>query len=127
MRPGPIAGDRVFGIKRGSNAQYVCVNEKGAIAPIPAALSYNEAAAVADGGCSALSTLRQARLKAGQQILVYGASGSMGTAAIQIAKHQGAHVTAVCGPNALELAHQLGAADVVDYTRKNHPARGGET
>ena len=93
-------GDRVFGVKSGSNAEYICVKERGAIARMPAVLSFEQAAALADGGCSALSTLRQAGLQAGQRVVVYGASGSIGTAAVQVAKHQGAHVTAVCGPNA---------------------------
>ena len=118
------AGDRVFGIARGSNAEYLCVKERGAIAHMPAAISFDEAAAVADGGCSALSTLRQAGLRTGQRVLVYGASGSIGTAAVQVAKHQGAYVTAVCGPNALELARRLGANEVVDYTRENYADRG---
>jgi NADPH:quinone reductase-like Zn-dependent oxidoreductase len=117
-------GDRVFGVKRGANADYVCVRERGAVARMPAGLSFEDAAAVADGGCSALSTLRQAGLQAGQRIVVYGASGSIGTAAVQVAKHQGAHVTAVCSTNALELARSLGADDVVDYTRANYAARG---
>jgi NADPH:quinone reductase-like Zn-dependent oxidoreductase len=117
-------GDRVFGIRRGSNAEYVCVRASGPIAPIPAALSFEEAAAVTDGGCSALSTLRQARLTAGQRLVVYGASGSIGTAAVQVAKNQGAHVTAVCGPNTLELADSLGADEVVDYTHEDYAASG---
>jgi len=117
-------GDRVFGVRSGANAEYVCVRARGAIARMPAGLSFEEAAAVADGGCSALSTLRQAGLEAGQRIVVYGASGSIGTAAVQIAKHQGAHVTAVSGPNAVELARSLGADEVVDYTRENYAARG---
>jgi NADPH:quinone reductase-like Zn-dependent oxidoreductase len=87
-------------------------------------MPFEEAAAVADGGCSALSTLRQAGLKPGQRVVVYGASGSIGTAAVQAAKNQGAHVTAVCGPNALELARTLGADEVVDYTREDYAARG---
>jgi NADPH:quinone reductase-like Zn-dependent oxidoreductase len=117
-------GDRVFGVKSGANAEYACVKERGAIARIPAGLSFERAAAIADGGCSALSTLRQAGLRAGQRIVVYGASGSIGTAAVQVAKHQGAHVTAVCGPNTLELAHSLGADEVVDYTSEDYAARG---
>ena len=117
-------GDRVFGVRSGANAEYVSVRERGAIARMPAGLSFEQAAAVADGGCSALSTLRQARLQAGQRVVVYGASGSIGTAAVQVAKHQGAHVTAVCGPNALDLARSLGADAVVDYTREDYAARG---
>ncbi|MGZ4332985.1 MAG: NAD(P)-dependent alcohol dehydrogenase [Gaiellaceae bacterium] len=117
-------GDRVFGVKQGSNAEYVCVKERGAIARMPEGVSSEQAAAAADGGCSALSTLRQARLQAGQRVVVYGASGSIGTAAVQVAKHQGAHVTAVCGPDALDLARSLGAEEVVDYTRADYAGRG---
>ena len=117
-------GDRVFGVRRGSNAEYVCAKASGPIARIPAEMPFEQAAAVADGGCSALSTLRQAGLKPGQRIVVYGASGSIGTAAVQVAKEQGAHVTAVCGPNALELVRSLGVDDVVDYTREDYAARG---
>jgi NADPH:quinone reductase-like Zn-dependent oxidoreductase len=117
-------GDRVFGVKRGSNAEYVCVKTSGPMARIPAEMSFEEAAAVADGGCSALSTLRQAGLTSGQRVVVYGASGSIGTAAVQVAKDQRAHVTAVCGPNALELARSLGADEMLDYTREDYAARG---
>jgi NADPH:quinone reductase-like Zn-dependent oxidoreductase len=81
-------GDRVFGVRRGSNAEYVCVKTSGPIARIPAGMPFEEAAAVADGGCSALSTLRQAGLTSGQRVVVYGASGSIGTAAVQAAKDQ---------------------------------------
>lgn len=116
-------GDRVFGVRQGSNAEYVCVKASGAIARIPTEMRFEEAAAVADGGCSALSTLRQAGLKSGRRVVVYGASGSIGTAAVQIAKDKGAHVTAVCGPNALDLARSLGADEVVDYTREDYVAR----
>jgi NADPH:quinone reductase-like Zn-dependent oxidoreductase len=117
-------GDRVFGVRRGSNAEYVCVRERGAIARIPAGMSFEQAAAVADGGCSALSTLRQTGPRACQRVVVYGASGAIGTAAVQVAKYQGARVTAVCGPDALDLARSLGADEVVDYTRENYAARG---
>jgi NADPH:quinone reductase-like Zn-dependent oxidoreductase len=117
-------GDHVFGVKGGSSAEYVCVKASGPIARIPAGMSFEAAAAVTDGGCSALSTLRQAGLQPGQRIVVYGASGSIGTAAVQVAKDQGAHVTAVCGPNALELVRSLGADEVVDYTREDFAARG---
>ena len=117
-------GDRVFGVRRGSNAEYVCAKASGPIAQIPAEMPFEQAAAVADGGCSALSTLRQAGLRRGQQIVVYGASGSIGTAAVQVAREQGAHVTAVCGPNAIELARSLGADEVVDHTREDYAARG---
>jgi len=95
-------GDRVFGVRTGANADYLCVREAGAIATIPDGISYEVAAAVGDGGTLALAFLRRANLAAGQRILVYGASGSIGTAAVQLARHLGAHVTAVCNTKNLE-------------------------
>jgi NADPH:quinone reductase-like Zn-dependent oxidoreductase len=119
------AGDAVFGIKgAGAHAEYLCIRESGPIAHKPAGLSFEEAAAVSDGACTALGCLRQAHLEAGQRILVYGASGSIGTAGVQLAKHFGAQVTAVCNTRNLELVRSLGADEVIDYTagdfRKRH-------
>ena len=88
-------GDRVFGIGAGANAEYVCVREAGAIARIPGSMTFAEAAAVPDGGLSAISLLSTARLRKGQKILVYGASGSIGVGGVQVAKHLGAHVVNV--------------------------------
>ncbi|MBD0328483.1 MAG: NAD(P)-dependent alcohol dehydrogenase [Thermoleophilia bacterium] len=118
------AGDRVFGIRSGSNAEYVCVRESGVIAHLPAGLSFEQAAAVADGALSAVSLLRTAGVGDGTKLLVYGASGSIGTAAVQLAKHLGAHVTAVCNTPNLELVRSLGADDVVDYLREDFTRRG---
>jgi NADPH:quinone reductase-like Zn-dependent oxidoreductase len=118
------AGDRVFGIRSGANAEFVCVREQGVIAQMPQRMSFEEAAAVADGALSALSMLRQAGLTAGQRVLVYGASGSIGTAGVQVAKHFGAHVTAVCNTENVELVRSLGADDVVDYTQADFTRRG---
>jgi NADPH:quinone reductase-like Zn-dependent oxidoreductase len=117
-------GDRVFGVKGGANADYVCVRQSGAVAHMPSGLGYEEAAAIPDGGCTAMSCLRQAGVGAGQRIVVYGATGSIGTAAVQLAKHLGAHVTAVCDQKRLELVRSLGADAVVDYTREDFAARG---
>ena len=118
------AGDEVFGVRTGSNAEYVCVREGGAIAHKPAAMSFEEAAAVCDGACSALSCLRNADLRKGRSILVYGASGSIGSAAVQIAKHFGAHVTAVCNTKNVELISSLGADEVIDYLREDFTKNG---
>ena len=119
-------GDEVFGIKAGAHAEYVCAPESRALALKPAGMSFEEAAAVCDGGIIALTCLRKANLQAGQSIVVYGASGSIGTAGVQLAKHFGARVTAVCNTKNLELVRSLGADEVVDYTREDF-TRNGET
>jgi NADPH:quinone reductase-like Zn-dependent oxidoreductase len=118
--------DEVFGIRGGSNAEYVCIRESGALAHKPAGMTFEEAAAVCDGACSALSCLRNADLRKGRSILVYGASGSIGTAAVQVAKHFGAHVTAVCNTKNVELVRSLGADVVVDYLQEDF-TRNGKT
>ena len=90
-------GDRVFGVTSyGANAEYVCIRESRGLAPMPADFSFEQAAAGVDGGCIALECLRRAGNVDGKRIVVYGASGSIGTAAVQLAKHARAHVTAVC-------------------------------
>ena len=90
----------------------------------PTGMSYEEAAAVCDGASQALASLRLAGATEGRRLLIYGASGSLGTAAIQLAKHYGAHVTAVCGTAHLELVRSLGADDVVDYRAEDFTKRG---
>jgi len=117
------AGDEVFGIKGGANAEYVCVRESGLLAHKPAGLTFDEAAVLADGPLLVLSTL-EPQERAGQRILVYGASGSIGTAAVQLAAHFGAHVTAVCNGKNVELVRSLGADEVVDYEREDFTKRG---
>jgi NADPH:quinone reductase-like Zn-dependent oxidoreductase len=119
-------GDRVFGIRSGANADFVCVRESGALAHIPAGMPFEEAAAVCDGGITALAFLRSVGVRKGQQVLVYGASGSIGTAAVQLAKHFGAHVTAVCNTKNLELVRSLGADEVIDYIQEDF-TKNGET
>jgi NADPH:quinone reductase-like Zn-dependent oxidoreductase len=113
------AGDEVFGITGpdfGAHAEYVCLPEDAAIAAKPANLGFAEAVAVIDG--TALPFLRdKANLQAGQHILINGASGSVGTAAVQLAKHFGAHVTGVCSTSNLDLVRSLGADAVIDYTK----------
>jgi NADPH:quinone reductase-like Zn-dependent oxidoreductase len=119
-------GDRVFGICSGGNAEYVCVRESGVIAPIPHGMRYEEAAAVADGGLSAISLLRSAGLRTGQSIVVYGASGSIGVGGVQVAKQLGARVTAVCNTKNVDLVRSLGADEVVDYMSEDF-TKNGET
>ena len=111
-------GDRVFGGPRGfgAHAEFICLKESGPITHMPAGMSFEDAAAVCDGTNEALAALRAARIRSGMRIAIYGASGSLGTAAVQIAKHYGAHVTAICNTKNVELVRSLGADEVVDYT-----------
>jgi NADPH:quinone reductase-like Zn-dependent oxidoreductase len=117
-------GDRVFGVRFGANAEFVCVPESGALAHMPASMTFEEAAAVCDGATIALAFIRRARLQPGHRILVYGASGSIGTAAVQLARHVGAHVTAVCDTRHVELVRSLGADEVIDYLQQDFTQNG---
>ena len=110
-------GDRVFGVRgAGAHAEFVAVRESAAMAHMPEGMTFEEAAAVCDGACIALSCLGGEPLGEGVSILVNGASGSVGTAIVQLARHFGADVTAVCDTERLELARSLGADRVIDYT-----------
>ena len=121
------AGDRVFGVRgSGANAEYLCVRESRGVALIPDGLGFEEAAAGVDGGCIALECLRRAGDLAGKHVLVYGATGSIGSAGVQLAKHFGAHVTAVGNTRNVELMRLLGAAEVIDYLREDF-TRNGKT
>ena len=108
-------GDEVFGLKGGANAEYLCVAKSGVIASKPSRLSFEEAAGVVDGGLSAFTMLPALGPIEGRHIVVYGAGGSIGTAAVQVAKHLGARVTAVCATKQVELVRSLGADEVVDF------------
>ncbi|MFL5679298.1 MAG: NAD(P)-dependent alcohol dehydrogenase [Chloroflexota bacterium] len=122
-------GDAVFGSPTsyfGTHAEFVCSRTDRALALKPAGLSFEEAAAVYDGGSQALSALRQGDVKAGSRVLIYGASGSLGTAAVQLAKHLGAHVTGVTSTKHVELVRSLGADEVIDYTQQDF-AKAGRT
>ncbi len=116
------AGDAVFGTttgrRFGANAEYVCVSEAGSgvLAAKPASLSYEEAAALPVGGMTAMHFLKKANIQGGQTALIYGASGSVGTYAVQLARHFGAKVTGVCSSANVDLVKSLGAAMVIDYT-----------
>jgi NADPH:quinone reductase-like Zn-dependent oxidoreductase len=119
-------GDEVFGLRSGANAEYVCVREQGALALKPAGLSFEEAAPLSDGASIARACLEKANLGPGRRIVVYGASGAIGTAGVQIAKASGAHVTAVCNTKNVELVRALGADEVVDYQQEDFTKSGKE-
>lgn len=111
-------GDKVFamtGMKFGAHAEYISLAEDSTVEKMPDNLSYEEAAAVLFGGTTALHFLRKANLKEGQKVLIYGASGSVGTSAVQIARHFGAKVTGVCSAVNFDLVKSLGASHVIDY------------
>ena len=119
-------GDRVFGMANGAHAEYVCVRESRLVAHMPAGATFEEAAAVCDGANQGLIHLRRANVGEGTRLLVYGASGSCGTAAVQLGKHYfGAHVTAACNGKNVELVRSLGADEVVDYEQEDF-TRSGE-
>ncbi len=120
-------GDEVFGVTGfGAHAEFACVRERAGVALKPAGMTFDEAAAVCDGGCIALACMRKGDLQKGQSILVYGASGSIGTAAVQLARYFEADVTAVCNTKNLELVRSLGADRVIDYTKEDF-TKNGET
>ena len=118
-------GDEVFGVRAGASAEYVAVRESGVIAPKPAGLTFEEAAAIPDGSLLALSCLRPGYPLRGKSVLVYGAAGSVGTAAVQLlAHHFEAEVTAVCNAKDVDRVRSLGARDVLDRFREDFTKSG---
>lgn len=121
-------GDAVFGFndsRMGAHAEYMIMRENEALATIPEDITFEQAACITEGGHYALCDIRAAKVSSGQHVLVYGASGAIGSAAVQLLKYFGAHVTAVCNTKNVALIESLGADMVIDYTQQDYTKAGG--
>jgi NADPH:quinone reductase-like Zn-dependent oxidoreductase len=112
-------GDKVFGFDEGSHAQYMTISEDKALTTIPGNITYEQAAASSEGAHYAYNIIKKVRLKSGQKVLVNGATGAIGSAAVQFLKYFGVNVTAVCNTKNIELVKSLGANKVIDYTKED--------
>jgi NADPH:quinone reductase-like Zn-dependent oxidoreductase len=120
-------GDQVFGWPgrgKGTHVEYICMPESGAVELKPVNMSLEDSASIFCGGMTALVFLKKAKIEAGQNVMIYGASGAVGVFAVQLAKHFGARVTGVCGPANQDLVKSLGADAVIDYTKDDF-SKGG--
>src|SRR5215471_5951985 len=121
------AGDRIFGwtgFRFGCFAEYVALPEAARMTRMPASMTFDEGAAICDGGLYALWPLKLAHIKPGEAVLVYGSSGAIGSAAVQLAKSFGAEVTAVCTASTIQLMAELGADHAIDYTKDDFTTNG---
>ncbi len=120
-------GDRVFGInpwRFGTHAEFMCMRANAAVATMPDDMSFENASAISDGAILALNALRRVRIRKGQRVLVYGASGSIGTAGVQLASAFGGDVTAVCDTKHFDLVRSLGAGECIDYRMEDFTSNG---
>jgi NADPH:quinone reductase-like Zn-dependent oxidoreductase len=125
FKPGDPVFASTFAVDFGGHAEYKCLPEHGVLALKPANLTYEESAAISGAGQTAWSCLQKGRIQPGQKVLIYGASGAVGTYAVQLARrHLKACVTGVCSGTNLELVRSLGASQVIDYTREDFTSAG---